>query len=111
MSSLKSRIRNIETGLDVSRLSREQIRMLDISRLTREQKESLDGEHLTDEQIYSIGIDNLTDAQLTAIIKDSDEKYPELQAVIHSMSNEELTAVKEGRLNIWYPGYIHDSTE
>ena len=106
MGSLKSRIRKIETGLDVSRLSREQIQMLDISRLTREQKESLDGEHLTDEQIYSIGLDNLTMAQLEAI---GGKCSPEVDAHIKTLSVDELNAVSEGRMWIWFPGYIHDS--
>jgi len=37
MSSLKARIRRIETGLDVARLTAAQVRLLDISRLSREQ--------------------------------------------------------------------------
>src|ERR1051325_10392585 len=108
MSNLKSRIRRIETGLDVSRLSREQVGLLDVSKLTREQRAALNGSHLTAEQIFSIGIKNLTDGQLAALSKGFDEQHPEMAAVIRQMSDEELTAVKERRLDIWYPGFIPD---
>lgn len=108
MSSLKFRIRKIETGLDVARLTAAQVRLLDVSRLTREQIESLDGLHLTDEQIDLIGLDNLTDAQIEAINKGYDVKYPKMREVVRSLSDEELTAAREGRLDLWYPGYIHD---
>jgi hypothetical protein len=108
MSSLKSRIRRIETGLDVSRLSREQIHLLDISKLTREQKEALDATHLTDKQIFSIGMENLTCAQLDAL---SDLCPSETAAHIETLNAEELNAVAEGRMCVWFPGYIQDSTK
>jgi hypothetical protein len=111
MSNLKSRIRRIETGLDVGRLSREQVQLLDVSKLTREQRAALDGSHLTDEQIDLIGLDKLTDAQLAAVSKGFDERYPEMAAVIHVMSDEELTAVKERRLDVWYPGFNGEWSE
>lgn len=105
MSNLKSKIRRVETELDVSRLSREQIQMLDVSRLSLEQIQALDIARLTDEQIVRLDFATLTDAQLDALIKGFDENYPEMQTVIHSMTAEELTAVKEWRLCPWHPGY------
>lgn len=111
MSSLKARIKRIETGLDVSGLSREQTQMLDVFRLTREQRAALDGSHLTCEQVDLIGFENLTDEQLTSFIKYLDEQYPKTQAVIHTMSDEELRATKEGRLSLWYPGCTPDLNE
>jgi len=109
--NLEQRIRRIETGLDVSRLSREQLRMLDMSKLTRGQVQSLDVSQLTDEQLFQLDFKSLTDAQLAAVSKGFDEQYPEMAAVIHSMGDEELKAVKERRLDVWYPGYSPDSTE
>lgn len=108
MSSLKQRIRRIETGLDVTRLSREQVRLLNVSKLSREQMEALDATHLTNEQVFSIGLDNLTDEQIAALSKGFDEQCPEMAAVIRQMSDEELTAVKERTLDIWFPGFIPD---
>jgi hypothetical protein len=108
MQSLKSRIRRIETGLDVSRLSREQVQLLDISKLTREHTQALNISQLTDGQIVQLDFAHLTDAQLADVSKGFDEQYPEMAAVIHQMSDEELTAVKERRLDIWFPGCTAD---
>jgi hypothetical protein len=104
MQSLKSRIRKVETGLDVSRLSREQVQLLDVSRLSFAQVQSLDVSQLTDEQIVRLDFAHLTDAQLETVGRGFDEKFPEMAAIIHQMSDEELTAVKERRLDLWYPG-------
>jgi hypothetical protein len=111
MSSLKARIRRIETGLDVSRLSREQLRMLDMSKLSREQVQFLDVSQLTNEQLFQLDLKSLTDEQLAAVSKGFDEKFPEMAAIIHQMNDEELTAVKERRLDLWYPGCTAELNE
>jgi hypothetical protein len=108
VNSLKSRIRRIETGIDVARLSDEQLKRLDFSRLSREQIQALDIRRLTEDQVIQLDFANLTDAQLDAVIKGFDEKYPDMQRVIHAMADEELTAVKDMRLCPWYPGYTGD---
>jgi hypothetical protein len=104
VNSLKSRISRIETGIDVARLSDEQLKRLDFSRLSREQVQSLDVARLTEDQVLQLDFADLTDAQLGDVIKGFDEKYPDMQRVIHAMADEELTAVKEMRLCPWYPG-------
>jgi pyruvate dehydrogenase complex dehydrogenase (E1) component len=105
VNSLKSRISRIETGIDVARLSDEQLKRLDFSRPSREQVQSLDIARLTDEQVVKLDFKDLTAAQLAAVSKDFDEKFPEMAAVIESMADEELTAIKEWRLCPWHPGY------
>jgi len=86
-------------------LNDEQLKRLDLSRLSLEQVQSLDVSQLTDEQVYRLDFKSLTDAQLAAVSKGFDERYPEMASVIHGMSDEELTAVKERRLDVWYPGF------
>ena len=106
MSKLLSRVTKIETGIDVRRLTREQIQMLDMSKLSREQLAAIDVTLLTMNQVVAMGFENLTDEQLTAIA--NGECYwmpPEDAAWIHSLSDEELDAVAEGRYERWEPGF------
>jgi hypothetical protein len=103
--NLQQRIRRVETSIDVSRLSGEQVRRLDLSRLSLEQIQALDIARLTDEQVVRLDFATLTDAQLAAVSKGFDDKFPEMAAVIESLTDDELTAIKEWRLCPWHPGY------
>lgn len=105
MSNLGSRIRRVETGIDVTRLSREQIQLLDVSRLSIEQIHALDLTQLTEAQCLQLDIDKLSSAQLEVVCDEYDRQHPEMRAVFRSMSDEELDAVKRGRLSPWHPGY------
>lgn len=111
MSKLLSRVTKIETSIDVARLTREQVQMLDMSKLSREQLAALDITLLTMDQVVAMGFENLTDEQLTAIT--NGECYwmpPEEAAWIHSLSDEELNALAEGRYERWEPGYKPESS-
>ena len=106
MSKLLSRVTKIETGIDVTRLTREQVQMLDMSKLSREQMAAIDVTVLTMTQVVQIGIENLTDEQLNAITNgECAWMSREDSAWIHSLSDEELDAVAEGRFERWEPGY------
>jgi hypothetical protein len=109
MSNLKSRIRKVETGIDVARLNDEQLKRLDISRLSFEQVQALDVTGLSIDQLVQLDVKSLTDAQLVAVRNRYDEENPKMSATIRGMTDEELRAAKEGRLWLCYPGYIHDS--
>jgi hypothetical protein len=102
VNNLKNRVNKVMAGIDVTRLSGEQLRMLDVTRLTFDQRQRLDVTQLTDEQIYQIGFENMTDGQLNALVcADEDERL-----WVESLSDDELDAVAEGRLWRWKPGYI-----
>lgn len=103
--NLQQRIRRIETSIDVARLSSEQLKRLNTSRLSLEQIQALDIAQLTDEQLVRLDFKDLTDAQIEAMSKGFDDKFPEMAAVIESMTDDELTAIKEWRLCPWHPGY------
>lgn len=106
MSKLLSRVTKIETSIDVRRLTREQIQMLDVSKLSRAQCEALDVTRLTMDQIVQVGFENLTDEQLSAITNgECAWMSREDSAWIHSLSDDELDAVAEGRYERWEPGY------
>jgi hypothetical protein len=111
MQSLKSRIRKVETGIDVARLNDEQLKRLDLARLSFEQVQALDVTGLSIDQLVQLDVKSLTDAQLVAIRNSYDEENPKMSATIRGMTDEELAATREGRLSLWYPGYIQDSTE
>jgi hypothetical protein len=106
MSGLESRVAKIETGIDIAQLSREQAQMLDVSKLSRAQCEALDITLLTMNQVVQVGFENLTDAQLNAITNgECAWMSREDSAWIHSLSDDELDAVAEGRYERWEPGY------
>ena len=100
--NINSRLTRIERELDYSHVSGEQLRRLDVGKLSRQQIQSLDVTKLTDEQIKAIGPDVLTDEQLEAL---SSACPPEIAAIIQSMNDDELQAVIEMRVCVWYPGY------
>ena len=103
---LKERIDRITAGIDVARLSREQVQTLDVSKLSREQWAALDITCLTVNQILEIGFDNLTEKQLDAIIKGECSWMSRGDAEwLHGLSDEELDAVAEGRYERCEPGF------
>lgn len=106
MSTLQTRLTKIETGIDVTKLASEQIRLLDVSKLTREQWAALDVDLLTEQQIMQIGLENLTDAQLSQLHA---TLSAEQARWLESLSDDELTAVAEGRFELWVPGYRPES--
>ena len=113
MHSLQSRVAKIETGIDVRRLTREQIQMLDVSKLSREQLAAIDITLLTMNQVVEIGFENITDEQLNAITNGECEWLPRDDAQwqwIHGLSDEELEAAAEGRYERWEPGYRPESS-
>ena len=101
--NINSRVTKLERGLDYSHLSGEHLRRLDVRKLSRQQIQSLDVTKLNDEQIKAIGPDALTDEQLEML---SSGCPPEIAAIIKSMTDDELQAVIEMRVCVWYPGYI-----
>jgi hypothetical protein len=106
MANLLSRVTKIETGIDVARLSREQVQMLDMSKLSLSQQAALDVTLLTMDQIVQLGFENLTDAQLSAITNGECSWISrEESAWIRSLSDDELDAAAEGRYERWEPGY------
>lgn len=105
MKSLLSRVAKLETGIDVARLSDDQLRRLDAKRLSLAQIQALDVAKLTDEQALALDVSILTDEQLDAL---QDRCGPEAIALIKSMSDEELRALAEMRLCVWLPGYRPD---
>jgi len=104
--NLKTRLTRIEQGIDVARLSDDQLQRLDMSRLSLAQIQSLDVTKLTVQQLETIGFENMTSGQVNAL---ADLIDPETKAWIKSLSDEELRAAAEGRYERWEPGYKGES--
>ena len=103
---LKERIDRITAGIDVARLSREQVQTLDLSKLSREQWAAIDISLLTMNQVLQIGFENLTGEQMSAIADGECYWLPREDSVwLRSLSDEELDAVAEGRYERWEPGH------
>jgi hypothetical protein len=105
--NINSRLTRIERELDYSCLRGEQLRRLDVRKLSRQQIQSLDVMQLSDEQIFAIGLDSLSDHQLEAL---SGNCSPEIEAIIETMTDDELRAAAEGRMCVWYRGYKGELT-
>ena len=90
--TIKSRIEKIESGIDMSMLSPQQVTSIDVTRLTDQQIHSLPILYLSDEQLGMIGVHRLSDRQLNEFLS---AMPPEERAWLKSLSDDELRRMIE----------------